>query len=138
MIWIDYGFARPEYYHPARSSGTLRTFSQHRAGEDPLDRPGESDITAHVDFTAIAECSIALGGRPLVFQNQGNWLTHAGRDWLLEQEGNPKNPLLRQFQTLTHPAHLGGRFHVLEISWNPDIQPPDPPSLQHRLFGVGE
>ncbi|MEI6176874.1 MAG: SAM-dependent methyltransferase [Verrucomicrobiota bacterium] len=136
MIWIDYGFARPEYYHPARSSGTLRTFSQHRAGEDPLNRPGESDITAHVDFTAIAEWSTSLGGRPLVFQNQGSWLTDAGRDWLLEQEGIPKNPLLRQFQTLTHPAHLGGRFHVLEISWNPKIHPPDPPSLQHRLFGT--
>lgn len=138
MIWIDYGFARPEYYHPARSTGTLRTFSQHRAGEDPLDRPGESDITAHVDFTAIAECAISLGGRPLVFQNQGSWLTATGRDWLLEQEGNPKNPLLRQFQTLTHPAHLGGRFHVLEISWNPNLHPPDPPSLQHRLFGTTE
>lgn len=134
MIWIDYGFARPEYYHPARSSGTQRTFSQHRAGEDPLDRPGESDITAHIDFTAIAECAISLGGRPLVFQNQGSWLTNTGRDWLLEQEGNPKNPLLRQFQTLTHPAYLGGRFHVLEISWNPNTHPPDPPSLQHRLF----
>ena len=134
MIWIDYGFARPEYYHPDRMTGTLRTFSKHQAGENPLENFGLCDITAHVDFTALAETSIALGGRPLMFQNQGAWLTENGRDWLLDQEGIPNNPLLRQFQTLTHPSQLGGKFHVLEITWDSD-QPADAsPSLDHRLF----
>ena len=135
MLWIDYGFARPEYYHPARSAGTLRTFSRHRAGEDPLAHPGETDITAHVDFTALAEAAIALGGSPVVFQSQGSWLLENGRDWLLEQEGSPQSPALRQFQTLTHPAHLGARFHMLEISWHPAATPPDSAALAHRLFG---
>lgn len=135
MIWADYGFARPEYYHPARSSGTLRTFSKHRAGENPLAHPGGTDITAHVDFTAVAEAAQSLGGHPAVFQNQGSWLTETARDWLREQEGNPQPAALRQFQTLTHPAHLGGAFHVLELSWKPPAA--TSASLAHRLFGAG-
>ncbi|RYD40186.1 MAG: hypothetical protein EOP85_14695, partial [Verrucomicrobiaceae bacterium] len=118
LLWPDYGFARPEYYHPARTTGTLRTFSRHRAAEDPLAAPGEMDITAHVDFTAVAEAAIALGCVPLVFRNQGAWLTENGRDWLLSMEGNPDPEAFRQFRTLTHPAHLGGSFHMLELAWN--------------------
>ncbi len=118
FIWPDYGFARPEYYLRERKTGTLRTFSAHRAGEDPLERPGEVDITAHVDFTAVAEAAITLGCQPVVFRNQGSWLTENARDWLLEQEADFEPGLLRQFQTLVHPAHLGGSFHVLELSWN--------------------
>jgi len=132
MIWPDYGFARPEYYLPDRKTGTLRTFSNHRAAEDPFERPGEIDITAHVDFTAVAGASLDLGGKPLVFKSQGSWLTENGRDWLLSLEGNPDLAALRQFQTLTHPAHLGGSFHVLEISW---CQPEEdtPAEARHRL-----
>jgi SAM-dependent MidA family methyltransferase len=118
LLWPDYGFARPEYYHPDRTTGTLRTFSKHRAAEDPLATPGEIDITAHVDFTAVAETAFALGCQPTVFRNQGAWLTEIGRDWLLSLEGQTPAAELRQFQTLTHPAHLGGSFHVLELSWN--------------------
>lgn len=118
LLWPDYGFARPEFYDPARSVGTLRTFSNHRAGDDPLVTPGEIDITAHVDFTAFAEAAISLGCVPTTFRNQGSWLTEIGRDWLLSQEGRPDPVALRQFQTLTHPAHLGGNFHVLELAWN--------------------
>lgn len=118
LLWPDYGFARPEYYHPDRTTGTLRTFSKHRAAEDPLATPGEIDITAHVDFTAVAETAIALGCQPTVFRNQGAYLTEIGRDWLLSLEGRSPAAELRQFQTLTHPAHLGGSFHVLELAWN--------------------
>ena len=118
LLWPDYGFACPEYYLPERTTGTLRTFSKHRAAEDPLTTPGELDITAHVDFTAVAEASIALGCQPLSFKNQGTWLTEIAREWLLSLEQNPDPQALRQFQTLTHPAHLGGSFHVLELAWN--------------------
>lgn len=118
LLWPDYGFARPEYYHPDRKTGTLRTFSKHRAAEDPLTTPGEIDITAHVDFTAVAEAALALGCHPCAFAPQGAWLTAHARDWLLAQEGNPDPAGLRQFQTLTHPAQLGGSFHLLELSWN--------------------
>jgi len=118
LIWPDYGFARPEYYHPDRKTGTLRTFSKHKADEDPLKNPGEIDITAHVDFTAVAEAAIELGAKPVVFRTQGNWITHEARDWLISLEGRPDASALRQFQSLTHPAQLGSRFHFLELAWN--------------------
>ncbi len=115
MLWIDYGFARADYYHPDRREGTLRTYSRHQAGDDPLACPGECDISAHVDFTAVAEAARALGWNAVSFRSQSAWLTAIARDWLLAMEGRPQPAALRQFQTLTHPAHLGSRFHVLEL-----------------------
>ena len=134
MIWIDYGFAAADLHHPLRHAGTLRTFSHHRAGDDPLADPGERDITAHVDFTAIAHAAMQLGGKPIEFHNQGAWLTELARDWLTSCDGTPDAAEIRQFQTLTHPAQLGGKFQVLEISWVPNAAPKDPASLTRRLF----
>jgi SAM-dependent MidA family methyltransferase len=134
MIWIDYGFAAADLHHPLRHSGTLRTFSNHRAGDDPLADPGERDITAHVDFTAVAQAAMKLGGKAVNFHNQGAWLTELARDWLTNREGDPSTTEIRQFQTLTHPAQLGGKFQVLEISWDPNAAPQDPASLARRLF----
>ncbi len=131
LIWPDYGFARPDYYHPDRRDGTLRTFSNHRASDDPLASPGEQDITAHVDFTAVALAAIDLGCTVAGFQSQGAWLTGIAREWLLEQERKPDAASLRQFQTLTHPAHLGRSFQVLELAWNePAALPPSATDLR--------
>ena len=118
MIWIDYGFERRDYYHPGRRHGTLRTFDRHQAGENPLTEPGNIDISAHVDFTAVAEAATGLGGKVGRLEHQGNWLTHIAHDWLLQQEGQPDAGALRQFQTLTHPAQLGRSFMVMEIAWS--------------------
>ena len=133
LLWLDYGFAWPEYYHPARHQGTLRTFSGHRAAADPLLDPGGIDITAHVDFTAVAGVALALGCRPLLFCSQGSWLIEVAREWLLGMEGKPDAALLSQFQTLTHPAQLGGRFHVLELAWNDPAAPILSAADRHRL-----
>ena len=116
MLWLDYGFARADLYHPDRHDGTLRTYANHHAGDDPLASPGACDISAHVDFTAVAEEAASLGWQAVQFCSQGAWLTGIARDWLLAMEGRPQPDALRQFQTLTHPAHLGARFHVLELS----------------------
>ncbi len=122
MLWVDYGFERPEYYHTDRREGTLRTFSHHHAGEDALSHPGELDISAHVDFTAVAEVARELGGHPHPLISQGNWLTHRAKEWLLAQEGNSDAKAMRQFQTLTHPGHLGRSFQVLEIEFGASAQ----------------
>lgn len=122
MLWIDYGFERPDYYHPDRREGTLRAFSHHQAGADVLSHPGEVDISAHVDFTAVAEACRDLGGHPHSLISQGNWLTHQAKDWLLAQEGNPDPKAMRQFQTLTHPGHLGRAFQILEVDFGPRNQ----------------
>ncbi len=115
MLWVDYGFERSEYYEPSRHEGTLRTFSRHRAGDDPLDDPGGRDISVHVDFTAVAEAARDLGWQARALRSQGAWLTEIAREWLLAMEGRPQPVLLRQFQTLTHPAQLGAQFQVLEL-----------------------
>jgi SAM-dependent MidA family methyltransferase len=134
MIWIDYGFASADLHHPLRHSGTLRTFRRHRADDDPLADPGEKDITAHVDFSDVARAAMKLGGKAIEFHNQGAWLTEIARDWLTSREGNLTANEARQFQTLTHPAQLGGKFQVLEISWDPQSTSKDPASLARRLF----
>ncbi len=120
MLWLDYGFERDDYYHESRTTGTLRTFSRHRAAEDPLESPGEIDITAHVDFTALGEALVQSGGTVLRFENQGRFLTEAAKPWLLELEGRTDEATrkdLRSFQTLTHPGHLGAKFHVMEAEF---------------------
>jgi SAM-dependent MidA family methyltransferase len=133
MIWPDYGFARADLYQPQRTQGTLRTFRSHQAGDDPLAEPGSCDITAHVDFTAVAEAAAELGGHATDFRHQGAWLIENARDWMLSLEGRPDVALVRQFQTLTHPAHLGGVFQVIELSWQPGPPGADA-ALRHRLF----
>ena len=121
---VDYGFPASDYYHPARTTGTLRTFARHRANEDPLEKPGHQDITAHVDFTSLLHSGIAAGLAPHVWIDQGRFLTNLAHDWLISLETAPESsriPLVRQFQTLTHPAHLGARFHFLEMLKAPTL-----------------
>lgn len=130
LLWFDYGYDHEAYYHPARTTGTLRTFSKHRAGEDPFNAPGDEDITAHVDFTAAADAAVALGCRINSTKTQSAWLTEAAREFLLSMEGRPDPSLLRQFQSLTHPGQLGARFHVLDFSWNPEPEPLQPGGLK--------
>jgi SAM-dependent MidA family methyltransferase len=133
VLWFDYGFARPEYYLPERGAGTLRACAAHRTLPDPLAAPGTADLTAHVDFTALAEAALGLGARPLAFRDQGGWLTALARPWLLAMEGRPNPKALRQFHTLTHPGHLGARFHVLELACGEAAASPTPAADLHRL-----
>lgn len=128
MLFADYGFAAPEYYDVSRSSGTLRTYSSHQAGEDPLAAPGETDITAHVDFTDLALAAIAIGYSPTLFTSQGSYLTNLAKPMILSGAmDDPKT--IAQFQSLTHPAHLGARFHVIEMERGGKITP----EVAHRL-----
>ncbi len=128
LMFADYGFAAPEYYDVYRSSGTLRTFSSHKAGEDPFAAPGETDITAHVDFTDLAKASIALGYFPSAFTSQGSYLTQLAKPMILNG-GMDDAKTIAQFQSLTHPARLGAKFHIIELTRSAEI----PPEVAHRL-----
>ena len=128
LLFIDYGFAAPEYYDTQRTTGTLRTFSKHKAAEDPLERPGEIDITAHVDFTDLARAAETLAYFPTAFANQGSYLTHLAKPLILSGAFEDTKTIA-QFQSLTHPAHLGGKFHVIEFTKNK----PTEPTAAHRL-----
>jgi SAM-dependent MidA family methyltransferase len=128
LLFTDYGFAAPEYYDNSRGTGTLRTFSKHKAGEDPLALPGECDITAHVDFTDLAKRAAENGYSPILFSNQGSYLTGLAREMILGGKISDAKTIA-QFRSLTHPAHLGASFHAIEFTRGAEI----PAEVSHRL-----
>src|SRR5262249_4818255 len=69
-VFIDYGFAQSEYYHPQRSMGTMRCHYRHRHHGDPFLMPGLQDITAHIDFTAMARAAEQGGADVLGYTTQ--------------------------------------------------------------------
>jgi SAM-dependent MidA family methyltransferase len=85
MLLIDYGLPRHELYHPLRDGGTLRCHYRHRVHEDPFWFPGLSDITSHVDFTAVAEAGFDAGLEVLGYTTQANFLINCGIGELLLQ-----------------------------------------------------
>jgi len=114
---IDYGFPRREYYHPERSMGTLMCHSRHRAHADPFRNPGEEDITAHVDFSALAQAAVGAGLEILGYASQAQFLVNCGITDVLEQ-ANVENalryaPIAAEAQKLLSPAEMGELFKVL-------------------------
>lgn len=115
LVAVDYGLKAEEFFMPERSEGTLRAYHRHRASNDVLACPGDQDITAHVNFTAIRAAGESAGLRTDAFQTQAQFLTSiAARTWADEAPfGKWTSERTRQFQTLVHPAHLGRAFRVL-------------------------
>jgi len=119
LLFIDYGFGAREFYHPQRSSGTLMCHYRHHAHDDPFFLPGLQDITAHVNFTDIAECGIDAGLELLGYTSQALFLLNCGIAGLLE-DTPPENlrdylPLSAQLQKLTSPAEMGELFKVMAL-----------------------
>ena len=85
MLLIDYGLPRHELYHPQRDGGTLRCHYRHRVHEDPFWYPGLSDITSHVDFTAVAEAGFDAGLEVLGYTSQAGFLINCGVGELLQE-----------------------------------------------------
>ena len=113
FLWIDYGLDQESLYHPARTAGTLRCYRNHQSNAHPLDSPGEQDITADVNFSAVEAAATGLGLQTHPIMNQSRYLTYCGKDWLL---ANPDPKGIQQFQTLTHPSQFGNRFYMLELT----------------------
>jgi SAM-dependent MidA family methyltransferase len=116
---IDYGFPRHEYYHPQRASGTLMCHYRHRAHADPFAHPGEEDITAHVDFTTLAEAAHEAGAELLGYATQAQFLVNCGITEVLA-EANAENalhyaPIAAEAQKLLSPAEMGELFKVLVV-----------------------
>jgi SAM-dependent MidA family methyltransferase len=117
---LDYGFPRREYYHPQRTGGTLMCHYRHRAHADPFARPGEEDITAHVDFTRLAEAAHEAGADALGYTTQAQFLVNCGITEVLAQV-NAENalhyaPIAAQAQKLLSPAEMGELFKVLGVA----------------------
>lgn len=119
LLFIDYGFGAREFYHPQRNTGTLMCHYRHRAHDDPFFLPGLQDITAHVNFTDIAECGIDAGLELQGYTNQAFFLINNGITDLLN-DTSPENlldylPLSSQLQKLTSPSEMGELFKVIAL-----------------------
>ncbi|MFZ5534507.1 MAG: class I SAM-dependent methyltransferase [Pseudomonadota bacterium] len=125
MLWIDYGLPRHQYYHPERASGTLRCHYRHRALDDPYRWPGLQDITAWVDFTALAEAAQAAGWVVDGYTTQAAFLIGAG----IESELAQLDPVadynvLQRTKRLLMPGEMGEAFKVMALAKGELDRPP--------------
>ena len=120
VLLIDYGYPASEYYHPQRSSGSLMCYYKHRAHGDVLALPGLQDITAHVDFSAVAAAGLAAGFDLAGYTSQAHFLLGSGLDRLVA-DSDPNDikvhmALMQGVKRLTLPSEMGERFKVLGLS----------------------
>ena len=136
LLWIDYGFPAREYYHPQRTTGTLMCHYRQHAHADPLLLPGLQDITAHVDFSAIAQAGLDAGLELAGYTTQAGFLLNCGIADLLQQTGEPGTvEFLRHsnaVQRLLSPAEMGELFKV--IAFTRDVDHP----LRGFAQGIGQ
>lgn len=115
LVTLDYGLEDFEWFSPARQNGTLRAYYRHQLSPDVLSRPGEQDLTAHVNFSALARVGASAGLKTEALVSQEKFLTGIAAP-LWESKAPPAEwtaAHTRQFQTLTHPGHFGRSFRVL-------------------------
>lgn len=120
ILMVDYGFAASEYYHPQRHMGTLRAHYRHHALDDPFYLPGLCDLTAHVDFSAVAKAGMAAGLTLAGFASQAGFLLNSGLTELL-METPPTDaaaylPQANAAQRLVSPAEMGELFKVIGLT----------------------
>ena len=122
ILMIDYGYPRHEYYHPQRISGTFRCHYQHRAHDDPFLYPGLQDITAHIDFTALAESAVEAGLDISGYTTQAHFLIDCGLGGIAEdrysQDIKQQLIISQQIKKLTLPSEMGEVVKVMALSRN--------------------
>ena len=119
MLLVDYGYPRAEYYLDSRSTGTLLCYFRHHAHGDPFLWPGLNDITAFVDFTAIAEAGFEAGLDVLGYTDQANLLFNCGLLACLARRAPETSPdyirSAKAVQRLTGPHEMGELFKVIAM-----------------------
>ncbi|WP_369931105.1 class I SAM-dependent methyltransferase [Xanthomonas sp. NCPPB 2632] len=119
MVFVDYGYTRGEFYLPERTDGTLRAFYRHRAHNDVFHLPGLQDLTASVDFTALAEAGNNAGFGVAAYLSQARFLIAAGLqdvfedDYLGLTDEAARFRLSQEVKKLTLPDQMGERFQVM-------------------------
>lgn len=125
IILIDYGFPRHEYYHQQRSEGTLMCHYRHRTHPDAFVYPGLQDITAHVDFTAMADAALESDMKVIGYTNQVSFLMGAGLLELAalnnEADMQEQMEVATQIKKLTMPHEMGELFKVIGFSKKSDV-----------------
>jgi len=129
MLFIDYGYVRQEFYLPERTDGTLMAHYRHRAHGDAYILPGLQDLTASVDFTALAEAGNNAGFSVAAYVPQAQFLIASGLQALFEgdfaeaaDEGT-RMKLARQVKRLTLPDEMGERFQAMLFARGLDAVP---------------
>lgn len=127
VLLIDYGYPRHAYYAAERVQGTLICHYRHRSHEDPFFWPGLQDITANVDFTAVAEAAAEAELSVAGFTTQANFLIGCGLEEVYQEalEADPGRlyALSQQVQRLTLPAEMGERFYAIGLSRHLGLTP---------------
>ena len=115
LLTLDYGLTADEFLLPQRANGTLRGYHRQRLSDDVLANVGDQDLTAHVNFTALDAAGSSQGLKTEGLCSQAQCLTRiAEQAWKTRSGFGEWTPnRTRQFQTLTHPEHLGRPFKVL-------------------------
>lgn len=119
LFLADYGLPRQELLIPERMEGTLRRYAGHQCDGRVLEQLGDCDLTSHVDFTRFAEAGLQHGWHLVEFIEQGRFLTRLAASLMQAAGFTPTPNWIRQFQTLTHPQHLGHSFHVIALAKHP-------------------
>jgi SAM-dependent MidA family methyltransferase len=122
LLLIDYGFPRREYYHPERNRGTLMCHYRHRAHANPFILVGLQDITAHVEFTALAEAAYAAGMKVAGYTTQAAFLLAQGITEFMSEADDELKRLrwAQQIKKLTMPHEMGDLFKVLALTRDVD------------------
>ena len=119
VILVDYGYTGAEYYHPERRCGTLICHLQHRAHDDPLALPGLQDITANVDFSAVAHAGLDAGLELAGYTTQAHFLIDNGLDVLMSgidiSDVELHMQRIQELKQLTLPTEMGERFKVIGL-----------------------
>ncbi len=121
LLLVDYGYPRREYYLPERFQGTLTCYFRHRSHDDVFHWPGLQDITAHVDFTAVAEAALSHELDLLGYASQSAYLLDNNLLGLAEQHASLVDSEVHRIQTaqavktLTLPGEMGERFQVMAL-----------------------
>jgi len=125
MLLLDYGQPRAVYYHAQRNQGTLSCHYRQRMHDDPFYYPGLQDITAHVDFTAIADAALDAGLQVTGYTTQAHFLLGSGITHWLDEERDPLIQLeySSQIKKLTLPQEMGETFKVMGLAKNCNIIP---------------
>ena len=119
-LFVDYGYPRAEFYLPERNDGTLVCHYRHRAHADPLKHPGLQDITAFVDFTAVAEAGTGTGFELVGYAPQGQFLLASGLPALIEAASElddvARLRVVAEAKRLTLPGDMGERFQAIAFA----------------------
>jgi SAM-dependent MidA family methyltransferase len=110
---IDYGYPKRLYYHPERCRGTLACYLDHRTHADPLYAPGAQDITAMVDFTALAEAMEGVGWTLAGFARLAPFVLVAGAWEEADLDGHTRQQWIQDVLRLTGPEEAGELFRVM-------------------------